>query len=192
MLCFLARRGILAPRYYDYYVAGEQACLLMSKIPGRTLDNLRRDDELSPHQAIWIVAHLCLVVHELHRNGYVHHDIKPSNVVVRPDGVPVLIDWGSAEAIRPPADLHQRSTFTPGFVSPDQAHGSARPSNDIFALGMTLDDLIQWPGPRLIEIIRRATTSTKEPYRSAIAMAYDLLQLSILDSLVNWLGLMAI
>jgi serine/threonine-protein kinase len=192
MLRLLARRGILAPRYCDYFVAGNHAHLVMTKIPGQTLDALRHGSDFNRHQAAWIVAHLCLPVSELHRVGYVHHDIKPANIVVRPDGIPVLIDWGSAEPIRPPSDLRPRGTFTPAFVSPDQVRGTAQPSNDIFALGMTLDDLIQWPGPRLTRIISRAIASAGEPYPSAVALGRDLVQLSMLDGLVNRLGLMAI
>lgn len=192
MLCFLARRSILAPRYYNYYIVGGRAYLAMSKIPGKTLDLLRAEGDLSPRQMVSIIARVCLTAHRLHRNGYVHHDIKPSNIVVLPNGVPVLIDWGSAEAIRPPTDLRLRGMSTPGFVGPDQARGSARPGNDIYALGMTLDALIQWPGPRLTEIIRRAIASTEEQYLSAAAMARDLLQLSLFESLVNQVGLKAI
>jgi serine/threonine protein kinase len=175
MLCFLARQGILAPRYYDYYVVGEQAYLMMSKIPGQTLNDLRCDGGLSVHQIIWIVARLCLTVHRLHQLGYVHHDIKPLNVIRRPDGIPVLIDWGAAMAIRPPGDFRPQATFTPGFVSPDQARGSARPGNDIFALGRILDDLIPSAGRRLSEIILRTSEPEGAQYPSAAALGDDLL-----------------
>jgi serine/threonine protein kinase len=192
MLRRLEQAAVLAPRCLGMWDDGRQTLLVMGRIPGETLDSLARRGEIAPEQAVRIVAQLCQTAQQLHRLGYVHHDIKPANVIVRPDGVPLLIDWGISERIRPPGDLCRTIAFTPGFVSPEQVRGEARPGNDIYALGRTLDDLITAPPQRLAAIIARATAQPAERYPRAAALGYDLARLGLLDRLAGRFGLHAI
>lgn len=192
MLRFLARHQIAAPRYRGLAEHGGRSALVMSRIPGHTLEALHGAQAVGPGLIVWLAARLCATLAALHRLGYVHHDIKPANIVVRPDYTPVLIDWGTAEAIRPPDDRRPNSGFTPGFVSPSQASGTARPSNDLFAVGMLLDALIDWPGPQLATIIARATGQHHQPFRDAEGLAQALARLRMIDRLAKAIGLKAI
>lgn len=191
MLRFLARRGIPAPCPIAQIELAGQPSLAMSRIPGLSLEDLRRGRQINPAAVVRLAARLCPALLALHRAGFVHHDIKPANIMVRPDFTPVLIDWGSAEAIRPAHTPRPNSGWAPGFVSPDQARGLARPGNDLFALGMTLDALIDWPGPQLAQIIARATGGGPA-YASAAALGRDLAQLALLDQLADYVGLRAV
>jgi serine/threonine protein kinase len=192
MLRFLARRQVRAPRYIDLFEADRSPCLVMTRVPGTTLEALHLAGQLSPDDAVRIITRLCAAVARLHALGYVHHDIKPANIMIQPDLTPVLIDWGCAEAIRPPGARRPNAGFTPAFVSPDQARGLARPTNDIFALGMTLDALVEWPSTALEGIVDRAIAQHEPRYRSAAALGRDLARLCMIDQLAGYVGLKAI
>ncbi len=192
MLRFLARRRVRAPRYIDLVEMDGRPCLVMSRVTGTTLERLHLAGQLSPDDAVRIVTRLCATLARLHTLGYVHHDIKPANIIVQPDLTSVLIDWGSAAAIRPPSSRRPNASFTPVFVSPDQVRGLARPTNDIFAIGMTLDRLVEWPSAPLEAIIGRAIAQREPRYHNAAALGRDLAQLCMIDRLAAYIGLKAI
>ncbi|MFN8566195.1 MAG: hypothetical protein U0Z44_01460 [Kouleothrix sp.] len=58
---------------------------------------------------------------------------------------------------------------------------TARPSNDLFAVGMVLDALIDWPGPQLATIIARATGQHHQPFRDAEGPAQASARLRMID-----------
>lgn len=188
----LNRHAIMAPRYLGHMHIAGRPVLVMTKIRGQTLETLHDEGNLSPRQAVRYVLRVCATVRELHEIGYVHHDIKPSNIIIRPNHAAVLIDWGAAQRIRAPGDLRPYSTYTPRFVSPEQVRGEALPGNDIFALGMTLDALVHWPSRRLEAIIGKATAPAGQRYADVTDLLRDLAQLSVLDTVAGLLDLTAI
>ena len=83
-----------------------------------------------------------------HQRLIVHCDLKPSNVLVRADGTPVLLDFGIARALDHPGAtaLGDAAYFTPDYASPEQLRGEAvTTAADIHALGLILFELISWP-----------------------------------------------
>ncbi len=192
MLRALKRWGIPAPRYLHQSRHQQQSYLVMSKVPGETLEALTLQGRLSPTDVVCVITELCLAVELLHQCGYVHHDIKPANVVLQRNGVPVLIDWGSAAPISTTGTAYDTIAFTPDFASPEQMRGLALPENDTFALGKLIEALIAWPSPRLTLIIERATAPIARRYRSAAELWRELLRLRWIDRLVQWVGLTAI
>lgn len=190
MLRFLARQQVAAPRFVAAFEHGGRPHLVMTRIGGRTLEALHRAGQISAAQVVQLLCRLCASVLRLHRLGYVHHDIKPANIVVQPNFTPVLIDWGAAA----PASrrLSSGGTCTPGFASPDQVRGLARPANDLFALGMTLDALIARPAPRLCAIIDRAIAQHEPHYHSAADLGRDLAQLCLIERLASSVALSAV
>jgi serine/threonine protein kinase len=75
-----------------------------------------------------------------HKAGVVHADIKPSNVVIGPDGTPHLIDLGAAFVVDEVKDKQFRGSF--GYASPEQLQGKHPiPSSDIYSLGVLLYQL---------------------------------------------------
>lgn len=77
---------------------------------------------------------------EVHAAGLLHRDIKPSNIAVRADGVPVLIDFGSARLAVSAKSQSLTAVVTPGYAPLEQyaAKGRQLPATDIYALGAVL------------------------------------------------------
>ena len=77
---------------------------------------------------------------QAHARGIVHGDLKPSNVLVAPDG-PRVIDFGVARAAeRVQLTASRGAAGTPAYMAPEQARDAvtASPASDIFSLGATL------------------------------------------------------
>src|SRR6267378_4179981 len=85
-------------------------------------------------------AQLLNGLREVHSNKLLHLDIKPSNVYLRNDGTPVLLDFGAARQAFPAEGMKLPQTFTPGFASPEQ-HVDREvlgPWSDIYSVGATM------------------------------------------------------
>lgn len=97
------------------------------------------------------IGQLVRALHHLHRNGLVHRDVKPTNVMVTPDGTVKLLDFGLAFAAqsRPdPSDSFVVGTLD--YLSPEQARGQpVTAASDFFALGVVLYEALTgntpWP-----------------------------------------------
>jgi serine/threonine-protein kinase len=124
---------------YDYGQAFGMAYLVMQFIPGEPLHAvLRRAGALPPHQVMTLVAQAARALHHAHINGFVHRDVKPGNLLIRPDGRLVLTDFGIARSIA--ASRLTQSGFivgTPSYLAPEQFAGApSGPAADIYALGV--------------------------------------------------------
>jgi len=67
-----------------------------------------------------------------------HWDIEPSNILIRPDGTPVLIDFGSARRVSGDQDLSKYVQLTPAFAPPEQHYGQYGKWTDIYNFAATL------------------------------------------------------
>ncbi|MCC6994835.1 MAG: protein kinase [Deltaproteobacteria bacterium] len=91
------------------------------------------------------MAQLLDALEYLHQHGIVHQDLKPSNVLVRADGLVRLLDFGVASRIGQHMALRGVSTVvgTPAYMSPEQWRGlPATPSSDLFSLGCMMFQLL--------------------------------------------------
>jgi serine/threonine protein kinase/tetratricopeptide (TPR) repeat protein len=78
-----------------------------------------------------------------HRQGTLHRDIKPSNLLVDEEGVVCVADFGLARAVdRPDGSRSGEVVGTPRYMAPEQLHGAADTRTDIYALGLTLYELL--------------------------------------------------
>ncbi|WP_336213547.1 ABC transporter substrate-binding protein [Nonomuraea sp. LPB2021202275-12-8] len=73
----------------------------------------------------------------IHRAGVIHRDFKPSNVLLAPDG-PRVIDFGIARALDVSQSLTTSVVGTPAFMAPEQFHGEAAATGDVFAWAGTM------------------------------------------------------
>lgn len=82
---------------------------------------------------------LCEAVAAIHRAGLIHRDLKPTNVLLLPDG-PRVIDFGISRALdQTPLTTTRHTMGTPGFMAPEQIqHGQVSAASDVFGIGLIL------------------------------------------------------
>jgi len=82
-------------------------------------------------------------LHAAHEAGIVHRDVKPANLMITPEGEPVVLDFGLAredDASAPALSLTGEVSGTPAYMSPEQMTGRSRPDRrtDVWSLGIAL------------------------------------------------------
>ncbi|GAA1802993.1 class IV lanthionine synthetase LanL [Actinomadura chokoriensis] len=147
----------LAPRPVRLFTQSGHLFLAEEMIPGTTLGQWTADligeRGWGPHlaPALETAVRLAEVMAEAHGAGLVVRDFTPNNIMVRPDGTPVLIDLELAATAGGPDDVPLRAG-TPGFAAPEQMDGAAPdPAADRFALGATLCHLLTGGPPYLLD-----------------------------------------
>jgi serine/threonine-protein kinase len=126
-------------------------------VEGKTLSRLLRAEPASIRSAIDIAIQIVAALQAAHDAGIVHRDIKPDNVMIRPDGVVKLLDFGIAkltEKNRQPIDEEAATAIkagtnpgmivgTAGYMSPEQARGKQIDARtDIFSFGVVLYEML--------------------------------------------------
>ena len=129
---------------YDYASAGDShddeqcAYLVMAYVEGEPLSTrLKETGRLSVGETMSIVAQTADALHAAHQNGTVHRDVKPGNLIVRPNGAVVLVDFGVARSNAVTSMTGINSIVgTALYMAPEQvAKGQVTPATDIYALG---------------------------------------------------------
>jgi len=130
---------------YDYGVDGASHFIVMEYAEGSDLAHLIREHgRLTPSDAVRVAEQVCAALATAHRSGVVHRDVKPGNVIVRPDGTVKVTDFGIARALGQ-ASLTDTGTVmgTAAYVAPEQARGEATtPSSDLYSLGILLFQML--------------------------------------------------
>jgi serine/threonine protein kinase len=110
-------------------------------VPAPSLTTLVRKTGPLPVPAVrWLAAGCAEALQSIHGAGLLHRDVKPSNVLVAPDG-PRVIDFGVARAAeRVQLTATRGAAGTPAYMAPEQARDAtqASPASDVFSLGATL------------------------------------------------------
>lgn len=140
-------------KMYEVGTQGEHRYLVMQLIQGISLDQAKT--KMTLEQKVRIVRTISAALHEVHRHGFVHRDVKPANIMVEAteDGVykPYLMDFGLArEAGAQGQTVTGAIAGTPAFMAPEQARGEIRKLDrrtDVYSLGATLYDLLTGKHP---------------------------------------------
>jgi serine/threonine protein kinase len=134
--------GVHVPKFIAAGDFGVQPYIVMERISGKTL--LQRLPELPlPYaEVVEIGLKIAEALDDLHRQDVIHLDVKPGNIMFRPTGEAVLVDFGLSHHDRMP-DLMQEEFRVPfgtaPYISPEQLLGIRNdPRSDLFALGVLL------------------------------------------------------
>ena len=138
------------PNLVTIYEVGEAKGLhfiAMELVEGKTLSSLR--DKLSLKELLSIVAQVAEALGAAHQSGIIHRDVKPDNVMVRPDGYAKVLDFGLVKLAE--GEFNPRTTAetklgtamgTLAYMSPEQASGEpVDHRTDIWSLGVVLYEL---------------------------------------------------
>ncbi len=140
-------KGPHVPRFVAAGDLSRVPYLVMEYVQGQTLQQKLDDCKKLPlGQVVALGVAMARAVHSLHQQNVCHLDLKPANVLIRPDGVAVLLDFGlSCHANYPDllAEELRKAVGSPVWISPEQVVGvRGDPRSDIFALGVMLYELV--------------------------------------------------
>jgi eukaryotic-like serine/threonine-protein kinase len=134
--------GPHVPRFIASGGFEAQPYIVMEYIEGSTLRSRLDEAPLPAPEVAAIGAAIADALHDLHHQHVMHLDVKPSNIMFRPDGQVVLIDYGLARHERLPdllAEEFRLPLGTSPYISPEQVlYVRDDPRSDLFALGATL------------------------------------------------------
>jgi serine/threonine protein kinase len=165
--------------------------LVMQYIDGERLSEYLPRAPLPPGEIVRLGTAVAIALHDLHRRDVIHLDLKPTNVMYRPSGEAILIDFGLAHHGNLPDLLAEELRFPVGnwvYMSPEQILGvRCDPRSDIYALGGMLYELATgrppFGRPRSISELRKRLYRDPMPPRAIAPATPEWLQEVILRCL---------
>ena len=150
--------------------ATERQYIVMEFVDGQSCAEILRDEgHLEPDAAVDILTQACRGLDYAHRNGVVHRDVKPGNLLRSRDDVVKLADFGIAKAAEQ-SDITKVGSVvgTAAYLSPEQARGEpAGPASDLYALGVVSYQLLAgrlpFEAPSLTVLARQQETAAPPP-----------------------------
>lgn len=133
-------------RVSDFFIEDEVPYLVMDYIPGKTLEAIVfPNNPLSEATAIHYMRQIGAALEVVHRNGLLHRDVKPQNIILR-DGTDqvILIDFGIAREFKTDTTQTHTSIVTVGYAPIEQYMTQAKrtPATDVYGLAATLYSLL--------------------------------------------------
>jgi serine/threonine protein kinase len=129
-------------RVVNFFRANDTVYMVMRFERGKTLQQHIQANRGTIRESFIrrVFAQLLNGLREVHTHKLLHLDIKPSNIYIRLDGSPVLIDFGAARQTLTQEESKLQPMYTPGFASPEQYHNRERlgPWSDIYSVGASL------------------------------------------------------
>ncbi|WP_437584790.1 Stk1 family PASTA domain-containing Ser/Thr kinase [Paramicrobacterium sp. CJ85] len=134
---------------FDQGQDGDMAYLVMEYLPGITLRELLHDHgSLTPQQVVDIMDAVLSGLASAHREGIVHRDVKPENVLLADDGRIKISDFGLARAASANTATGQALLGTIAYLSPELVtRGTADTRSDIYALGIMMFEMLTGEQP---------------------------------------------
>ena len=139
------------PRIVDIIDNGITIYVVMDYIEGESLDKILNEYGAQPEEMVvnW-AKQLCDALAYLHaqKPSIIYRDMKPANVMLKPEGNIKIIDFGIAREYKEQNLADTTVLGTKGYAPPEQYSGQTDPRSDIFALGMTMHHLLTGVDPR--------------------------------------------
>ena len=129
----------------DFFEEGRNIYLVMQFVEGESLsERIKRYGALPEDQVVAWGGQLLEALSYCHSQGIIHRDVKPQNIIIRPDGQAVLVDFGLVK-LWDPNDPKTRTAVrgigTPQYAPPEQYEleaGHTEPRSDLYSLGATM------------------------------------------------------
>jgi serine/threonine-protein kinase len=121
---------------------GADAFMVMELVPGKTLREIVSErGPLPPHEVARLIRQIAAALDAAHAAGVVHCDVKPANVIVDPEGVAKLTDFGIARAARDRDE--QELLGTARYIAPERVQGGpVTARTDVYGLGLVAYELL--------------------------------------------------
>ena len=125
---------------FDHFVENNCYFIVVEQIRGMTLNEVFKENhgDLSEAEVVGWATSICEVMIYLHKEGVVHRDISPDNIMLNDEGDVKFIDFGTLRELRYVAAGGTAGIGKYGYAPPEQWQGNPEPRSDIFALGATL------------------------------------------------------
>jgi serine/threonine protein kinase len=126
----------------------EDTCyIVMEYLPESLISRIKNspDNKIQPREVFRILKRMAMALDYAHREGFIHRDIKPDNILFRKDNTPVLVDFGIARAVDSSAQLTTTGMIigTPHYMSPEQCQGEKIDhQSDLYSLGIVLYEML--------------------------------------------------
>jgi tRNA A-37 threonylcarbamoyl transferase component Bud32 len=125
--------------------AGNELVMMMEFVDGLTLQQLAQQDALPATQVVDYMHQVLSALSFAHSQGVVHRDIKPANIMVTPQGMVKLTDFGIAKSKIEHSLTHPGATVgSLNYMSPEQAQGGCAVDgrSDLYSVGITMYELL--------------------------------------------------
>ncbi|MEV4413314.1 serine/threonine-protein kinase [Catellatospora sp. NPDC049609] len=162
-------------RIYDFGNDAHLAYLIMELIEGDPLSRtLNKVGRLTPARTMLLIAQAADALQAAHDKGIVHRDVKPGNLLVRPNGTLVLTDFGIARSAAASQLTATGAVMgTASYLAPEQASGEgASATSDVYSLGVVAYQCLTghrpYEGDTPLEIAMKHVTGTPKPMPSDI------------------------
>lgn len=142
------------PSIIDVIDRDDTFLIVMDYIEGKSLDYWLKKDGAQPQEKVveW-AKQICDVLGYLHsrKPPIIYRDLKPANVMLKPDGQIMIIDFGTAREFKETSIEDTSCLGTQGYAAPEQygGHGQTDARTDIYTLGATMYHLLTGHNPSL-------------------------------------------
>jgi serine/threonine-protein kinase len=160
---------------YDWGNEGGTYYIVMEYVENRTLSEIiKHEGGIDTRRATMVAADVAAALGFAHRNGVVHRDVKPGNVLIAPKGAVKVADFGIARAITAGTEDNLTQTGsvmgTATYFSPEQAQGiPVDPRSDLYSLGVVMYEMVTghppFTGDSPVSIAYKHVQETPTPVR---------------------------
>ena len=159
-------------KVYDVSVSENLQYIVMECVEGMTLREYlnERGGRITSRETVHFIAQILRALDHAHRNGVVHRDIKPQNIMLLDNGQLRMMDFGIARISRAENQI-QNGKKTMGsvhYISPEQAKGEETdPKSDIYSVGVMMYEMLSGRLPfdadDMVEVARKQIRDTPKP-----------------------------